>query len=322
MPRGRGRTLQELVAEGEFLQALLRESQREGLEIGRLMAIGGYSTVFWATFDGQDCVLKVPWFPPNDVNDHPQEVKEGYGPLSIELVSPTGPFCLRAAQSQEEAAKLLSEVGDHQRENPSSRLSKLLAVKELGGHQCLLYEPLSAQTLQWKTRYWPEEAKELIPQLAQALGELHATFGPHGDLKPEHVFLTESGPIFIDPLLSTDWIGSVGYALPLPFRDNKLRDLGGLAEMIAQMWSASLRWDGSLLYALVNRGNGRFGRGFDSKRTEEDMLLGTEAIDEPIRQWVRDVGLALWHRATRPTRELYDSAEKLNELIIMTPQVF
>ena len=316
-------TLEELVAEGQFLQSLLAEAKKEELLIKELIAIGGYSTLFAASSSELGkCVLKAPWLPPKDSDEHPQTVELGYGPLKIELVSPTGPFCLRGAKEGKTSEQLMTETADHQLQNPSQQLAKLLAVKTLGGRKCMLYERIEGNSLAWKIKYWPEEAKELIADLARALSELHASFGPHGDLKPEHVFLTKNGPIFIDPLLSTEWLGSVGYALPFMMPDNKLRDLAALAQMIAQMWGASFGWNGSLLYGLVNRGNGRFGRGFDLEKTEAQMLLLTEKIDEPIRQWVRDVGLSAWRKALKPGKKLYESEEKLEQLITMLPPAF
>ena len=315
--------LEELVSEGQFLESLLSDSKKEGLQIGELLAIGGYCTVFATISDkGQKCVLKVPWLPPCDCAEHPQLIEHGYGPIRVELVSPTGPFSLRRAKEGKTAEQLMIEVAVHQRQNPSKQLASLLAVINLGGRKCLLYERLEGNNLAWKINYWPEEAKELIPDLARALAELHASFGPHGDLKPEHVFLTNNGPIFIDPLLSTEWIGSVGYALPFLLPDNKLRDLAALGQMIAHMWGAGFGWNGSLLHGLVNRNNGRFGRGYDLEKTEEQMHILTEMIDEPVRQWVRDVGLAAWRKTLKPHKKLYESEDKLEELITMLPPAF
>ena len=324
------RTLSALAEEAKTLCNIAMDAKEGGIEVGRLLAIGGYSTVFMAKTPGREhCVLKIPWLPPQALDEHPDVVDLGHGPLKIECLSPTGPFCLHAPTEGTEAEELLASVAEKQLKNPSPRLAELYSIEELGGVKTAVMEFVNANTLRWKIKYWPEEAKELIGHLANSLLELHRTFGPHGDLKPNHIFLTNDGVKFIDPLVPNRWIGSIGYALPLLTEDKDeslekcmfMRDLGALAQMIAEMWGGSFHWDGRLIYLLVNQFNGRFGRGLNVDSVKQFMLDGTDTIDEPIRSWVREVGLALWEKAMNPKSDDLDAEEKLLALIKELPQV-
>ncbi len=107
----------------------------------------------------------------------------------------------------------------------------------------------------WMIKYWPGRARRLFPRLAGVVGELHTSYGPHGDLKPEHVLTTLEGTrevVLIDPLgpITGEAVGSQGWQLPLPsvhdahHGSKGLADLAALAQIIGACWGNALPWDG------------------------------------------------------------------------------
>jgi hypothetical protein len=167
-------------------------------------------------------------------------------------------------------------------------------------------------------------ARQAIPALCHAVVALHETYGVHGDLKPPHVYLEGDEVVLIDPVGEGEWIGSVGYSLGLPpwgslkgmtqkaqdahlavfgvgpmSREvleevSRLRDLGALAAIVAELYEGSLRWDRGVLYGL---GDGPGRAGLECSVLWSAMEEGTQPVPEPYRTWVlsaAESALGVW----------------------------
>ena len=101
---------------------------------------------------------------------------------------------------------------------------------------------------------------------------------------------------------NAEWIGSLGYALPFMIWgiDNaKLKDLGSLAAIVAELWGGTAGWDEQLVYCMANLHNGRF-RCRSSKLMQvlDRMAAGTAALPSPVRSWILDVGQGILNSFT------------------------
>ena len=300
----REHTLTSIARDAGHLAKVAEAAERRGLNVGRLVGMGGHAAVFEAHPEGRDrCVLKVPWSTPRPTGDLPSELPLGHGPARVDPVSPTGPFALRGPLGTDEAEAILRDSCARQGRTGAGRpLALLLDVLDLAGVTVALYERVWGDTLAARIHYCPEDARLLVPRLARALRELHRTFGGHGDLKPAHIYWTQEGPVFIDPLGPSAYIGSVGYALPCCLGADgpddgdplRVRDLGALAQILAEMWGGSLGWDGQLVHAIANCGRGRFDRGLDPESVRRTMDEGTAAIPTELRRWTREAAGAVF----------------------------
>ena len=295
-------TLTEIGEDFGALSAAAREAEAQGLRVGLLLGLGGYSAVFEAHPEGLDpCVLKIPWVH-HGIEEHPDVTARAHGPNRIRLVSLTGPFVLGAPRSLNEAARLLTAACIRQRERVGPvPLARLLRTVDLAGLPGALIERVHGSDFRRLMTYHGDDARASLPQLAGALAHLHETFGGHGDLKPEHIFLSDSGVKFIDALCDAEWVGSVGYTLgrvgqrfstggPEEEEADRLTDLAALAAMIFELWGAYPEWDGRLAYLIANQGNGRFGSGLDWEAVEARFLEAGTVLPVAYQGWTASVG--------------------------------
>jgi hypothetical protein len=228
-------------------------------------------------------------------DEHPDVVKVGHGPNRIEQVSLTGPFVLQGPKTLEEAAVLLEQASARQlRFAGALPLAKVFQVVDLGGFPAALCERAPGKSLRSLIAEEPERARQVMPSVAQALADLHDTFGEHGDFKPDHVFVAQEEVVLIDPLgEKSAWIGSIGYVLPcglLRPAGTPIADLAGLASVLAEVWGGTVGWDGRLVYCLINHFNGRFSWGLSLVQVRERMCEGLQGVPAPIRSWILEVG--------------------------------
>jgi hypothetical protein len=295
-------TLATLATEHADLRRVASDAERHGLTVGRLLGTGGYGLVFEAASQQHGpCALKVPWVSPAD--GHPDVVKPGRGPNRVEQISLTGPFVLEGPKTLEEAAALLHQACARQLRFGRTRpLAGVLQVVDLGGFPAALLERVPGRSLRRLIAEDQERARQVMPGVAQALLDLHDTFGEHGDFKPDHAFVAQEEVVLIDPLgEKSDWVGSIGYVLPCgPLRPEgaPVADLAGLASALAEVWGGSLGWDGRLVHCLLNQFNGRFSRGLSLDEVLERMREGLQGVPAPIRSWILEVGgtiLSTWN---------------------------
>jgi hypothetical protein len=278
------------------LKALLEDAQRQSLRIGSFLGRGSYGAVLDVTSPEEGpCALKIPWVGEVAVDDHPDLAPYGHGPNRIEQIGLTGPFCLFAPSSLQEAAALLLAGVQRQMERGAERpLPRIHRLVELGGLPAVLMERVWGPSLRELMRRDREQAVSKLEPIKRSIAQLHAVFGAHGDLKPEHVLFESSTQevVLLDPLgdATATWIGSVGYALP--HVGGLLRDLGALAAMVAEAFGGTLGWNGRVAYCLANRGNGRFSWGIRNERVHEAMREGTRNVPQPWRDWALEVGAA------------------------------
>lgn len=304
MSREQAPTLGEIAADGETVGSMARDAVRQGLRVGRLLGRGGYAAVFEVTVedDPGPLVLKLPWPPRYQIGEIPLTVMGNVGPNRARPASPTGPIAVEAPASFDEAAGLLREAIERQGQTGAGRpLARLVRPLELARCPAALYERLDGASLETRLHGDPAGARAALAPLAQALQALHAGFGMHGDLKPDHVFFDGDRPVLIDPLPSPGWLGSVGYALPFPVdpeapaevrrEGERMRDLAALLAITVRCWSRTMGWDAGFLSGLLNRGNGRFGRGFDPEAASRRASLACAGLPAPLEALVQPATL-------------------------------
>ncbi|MCZ6690955.1 MAG: phosphotransferase [Planctomycetota bacterium] len=289
-------TLADLAAAGQLLGRVAMDAEAQGLEMGRIVAVGGHSVL--VAGERENSVIKIPSVLAGRGNVSDPR-RRGQGPNRVRQVSPTGPIVLQGVRTQEQAEELLVAACDRHETALSVRLPRLLGRRDLAGVPVAIFEYLRGRSLGDAAPLPPAESGLLIRDVASALGELHDVFGAHGDIKPDHIFL--QGPDrmvkFIDPLSHPHWLGSVGYMLgwhrsagPDDEEARGLRDLGALVAIIAEMHGGDVGWDGGLVYLLANRGNGRFGRGLDFDRVRDDLRKGLSEVPSRLQSWAMEMG--------------------------------
>lgn len=241
----------------------------------------------------------------------------GYGPLTGDHVSPTGPFALLNIELEVTSRQLFEAAIDRLRGVEVAVLARLVDRLELAGTPVALHERAPGRSI---ATLDVAELRAQLPAIARALLELHGRFGFHGDLKPAHVFI-EASPdadasrvTFIDPLPITGVMlfGSYGYSLPVMPRDPTdprdegwlMRDVISLAAIAAECWGVDLAL-GPLGNTLMNVDNGRFGHGFDATVTLGRLHAMTRTISAPLRLWIDqvcDTTLGLYRPISRPLR--------------------
>ncbi len=298
-------TIDDVISLGERLRQLREDAATQGLELGELIGHGGYGVVFGLSgprFGAN--VVKLPLIWPDFDDEHPDVVSRGHGPNRITQVSPTGPFVARGARSEEEARELLEAACDRQTARPCAVLPRLIGRVELAGTPAAIFERLGGLPLRRHGPVWTRSFEGFCRHLSEALLILHRDFGPHGDLKPEHILCTglDFEVRLIDPLPITDrWIGSVGYtlgrALSFGLTEGvsaeelaRAQDVGALVPTLAELFGRDVGWGGRVLYVVANRFNGRFGQGFDPKRLVESLDRAIGDVPEPLRAWLARVG--------------------------------
>lgn len=297
-------TLGSLVADHPHLSPVAEDAARRGIRVGRLLSAGGYGAVFAASAPGQGgCVLKVAgveFAGPQDIRDGDNGPFRDALPRSVYGIrspSLTGPLGTCAPATLEQASLLLGQAClRQQRAGAGCPLARLLLVLQLGGRAAALFERLRGPCLRSLLAEAPQEARAAVPAIARALLLLHDTFGGHGDLKPEHIFLDDGRVVFIDPLPEQcEWAGSLGYALPLFGPDQgRLKDLGGMAAILAELWGGTVGWDERFVYRVANLHNGRFScRGFELGHVLSRMQEGTASVPPAVRSWILEAGQGL-----------------------------
>jgi hypothetical protein len=298
-------TLQSLTFDLPHLAPVAEEAAQQGIQVGRLLGAGGYGAVFEAISPGWgECVLKVAgveFAGPKDILDGehgPYRDSLPHSLYGISGPSATGPRLPSAPASLEQAGSLLEDACRRQQDQGAEwPLARLFAVLRLGGRPAALFERLHGRSLRSLLADAREKAQATVPVLVRALTLLHDTFGAHGDLKPDHVFVDDGRVVFIDPLPEkSGWIGSLGYALPFMYyeMDNgRLKDLGSLAAMLAELWGGSVGWDKPLARCMANLNNDRFScREFELTHVLDRMRDGTAAVPLPMQSWILDIGQA------------------------------
>jgi hypothetical protein len=169
----------------------------------------------------------------------------------------TGPFTLEARADDALRAAMV-RVPALRRQECSGRLP-LPALDRLttaAGRPCAIWEWADGDVMGATDALDAETAAAV----ARALVHLHASFGVHGDLRPEHVVWTAAGPVLIDPLadLVTQGVGPLGWTLPVRANDPTLADVASLVQWIATSLGARLPWDPAFVTGIANLTNGRF----------------------------------------------------------------
>ena len=290
-----------------IISRLAAAAKKQGYHVKELVGSGGYGLVFTLSASPYPgCVLKIPWVSPENYRVYPRVHPTGYGPSQIvQHGGATGPMGPAGIKTLAEAETLLQEVCERQAKlGPECPLARLYATPRFAGHLTACFEHLEGPDLRWFLQFEPGEAPAQIPAIAEALQTLHMTFGPHGDLKPAHIFLTPQGARFIDPVLQP-WVGSVGYSLPVSemvfgkqLADmtkehvDEYRYVGDLAALVAilvEVWGGNLGWDDMLGVNAANWGNGsRFGgNGPEAAFTEGEERI--QVLPPALRGWALSV---------------------------------
>jgi hypothetical protein len=296
-------TLESLIVEYPGLAPVVADAAKQDIRVGRLLGAGGYSGVFEATSPRWgESVLKIAGLEfAGPVLIDVGELGPYRGPLPhsvyhISGPSKTGPLFPSAPATLEQANWLLEGAcRRQQRVEAGDPLARLHALLDLDGRAAALLERLHGQSLRSLLAAAPGEARGLIPAMVRALMVLHDTFGEHGDLKPDHIFVENSEVRFIDPLPEeSGCIGSLGYALPCMvwgLASGRLKDLGSLAAILAELWGGTVGWDEELILRMANLKNGRFAcRDFKVEHVLDRMRDGTTAVPPPVRSWILDIG--------------------------------
>jgi len=104
--------------------------------------------------------------------------------------------------------------------------------------------------------------EKLFKLICGHLFQLHKEFGPHGDLKPETILLSDNleRVMFKDPVTISQ--GTVGYSVPrrriISYSDEAsiesacLTDLGAICAIITEMYGGNLGWDENLFREMSN----------------------------------------------------------------------
>lgn len=298
------------------LAIIAKDANQQRMEVCRLLGAGGYGAVFEARAPGEvDCVLKIAGIEfagartihTGEMGPYRDAVPGSL--FTITGPSPTGPLYPSAPVSVEQACSLLEEAWQRQQQvNGDIPLPRLFALFHLGGRPAVLLERLRGPSLTSLLAETPKKAQAVLPAVVQALLQLHNTFGKHGDLKPDHIFVETDRVVFIDPLPENDqWVGSLGYTVPSPGieRDGGLlRDLGSLAAILAECWGGNVGWDEGFVRCLANLHNGRFRcRGFQLSQGLDRMREGTRAVPSPVRSWILEIGQEIFRDPFRGAAE-------------------
>jgi len=268
-----------------IVEGVLAEARARGIAVGEPLGGGSYCEA-WAV--GDALVLRIP----RAIAIH-GEPAHGYGPLTGDHVSPTGPFELLALTTGQ-ALEVFELALERQRDVTCRALARLVDRLELAGVTVSLHERAPGCELAMLP---PDRARACLPAVARALVELHGQFGAHLDLKPAHIFVDGDRVTFIDPLpLDYVLFGSLGYSLPL-LGDPKLprdealllRDAIGLAAIAAESYGIDLDL-GRHVSAMCNLFNGRFGRGWDAQEVVADVKRRcSELPDDRVRHFIESV---------------------------------
>jgi hypothetical protein len=314
-------TLADLAAADSRLARVAEDASRQGLVVRGLLGAGGYAAAFEAMSPRHGpCVLKVPCLP----GAPPPDGETGSGPHRVTQVSETGPFVLTGPRSLDEASALLERACRRQRETGCGRpLAVLLETLSLDDRPAALFERAPGVSLRSLMAEAPDEARAAIPCVARALSRLHEVFGGHGDLKPEHIFVGNGEVVFIDPLdIEDQWVGSLGYVLPCVWWHGEdtavLRDLTGVAAVLAEAWGGNVGWDGGLVHRLLNYLADADLAGCAGADVPERMKAGLRPAPPSLRQWILDAAaaaLGTYNLAEpEPPRELEWSRGRLEAL--------
>jgi hypothetical protein len=296
-------TLESLSADYPGLAPIAPDAAKQDIRVGRLLGAGGYGGVFEATSPrwGKS-VLKIAGVEfAGPARIHSGEMGPYRDPLPHSVYGISGPSCTgpllpSAPATLEQANSLLKEAcRRQQRVEAGGPLARLYALLDLDGRAAALFERLHGKSLRSLLAAAPGEARAQIPAIVRSLMQLHDTFGEHGDLKPDHIFLENGEARFIDPLPEkSGWIGSVGYALPFMIwglESGRLKDLGSLAAILAELWGGTVGWDEELIHCMANLNNGRFRcSGFKIEHVLDRMRDGTTAVSPPVRSWILEIG--------------------------------
>ncbi len=291
------RAFANVLVEARRILELGKALAARGIELGAWRAASAHAAIFDVVrfprvSASSRMVAKVPWRLQATTSDHPDVVDRGTGPSVSRLVSATGPFVFEAPASEEDLCRLVAAPAAHQRDlRVAAPLVPLVALLDVDGRPLAVYEHAPDCDLAWMIACWPGRARRVLPRLATAVRALHATYGAHGDIKPEHVRLDSAGrqvPVLIDPLgpLTGVLFGSFGWQIPLPHGACSLMaDVAALAQIVAACWGDALPWDGRLAYALKNLHNGRFSCGVRPAELQAETRAGLPKVPEPWRGW-------------------------------------
>jgi hypothetical protein len=308
--RGRGDAqgtvgIDDIIALGARLGALRDAAASRGIEFDRLIGHGGYGVVFaargpglappqGATSDGVDAVVKLPLLWPRVYDSRASR----HGPGHIVQRGETGPFYIDSVHTEAQARALLEAACEAQKRRPCRVLPAFLGSVEIEGVFAAFFERLPGTSLAQEQPDGPSSLQSFCRNIAVALLDMHATFGPHGDVKPAHIYCsgTDCNVRLLDPLVDAEWFGSIGYTLGPNMCSNdrekvgRTQDVAALVPILAEIFGGDLGWGRDVLLSLCNRFNGRFGRGFDVERLRANLERELADVPSPIREWALKVG--------------------------------
>jgi hypothetical protein len=252
-------------------------ARASGMKIGPLLYSHGYFEA-WAV--GDSALLKIP----RKATEY-QEFSEGEGPLVA---------CDNKLDYMESAGAFLDAVIARQRTTATPVLARFVDRIEIADVGCALYERPAGDNF----KHFTHHLLPHLPAIARALLELHASFGFHGDLHFNHIFVNGVDQVtFTDPLPHPSGlvVGTVGYSLPLPPIDPTdprdegmlLRDVGALVKIAAGSCGWWLRWERHLTRLATAIFKGGFGNGFwttDELAASRDQISGIP--DPALRGWL------------------------------------
>lgn len=169
----------------------------------------------------------------------------------------TGPFQLDAGADDTLRDELVRVPALRRQACPRDLpLPQLERLTTAAGRPCAIWQWVEGEVLPD-----PRQLDDTsVVRVARALARLHAGYGTHGDLRPEHVVWTAAGPIFVDPLanLVERGVGPMGWTLPVRWNHPTLADVASLVQWVAVAHGARLPWDAAFVNAILNLDNGRF----------------------------------------------------------------
>jgi hypothetical protein len=268
-------------------QAVLAEARARGIDIGTQLAVHGYYEA-WSV--GDAAVLRFPrtW-------SRADAIARGDGPLFGELVADVVPEVLLGLPQPRAAAAFFASAIERTRGVTCRVLAPLVDRIELAGVVAALHERPAGRSLAAMDQ---NEIRSKLPAIAGALVELHDTFGNHGDLRPQHVYVDGDRVTFTDPFPSDPpgiAIGTAGYSLPFlaktpgDVRDERLlvRDLGAFACIAAEAHGAPLGWERYLVRLTGAWQHKHFNNGFPMRAQIDETTAALAAIaDADARGWI------------------------------------